>query len=253
LLQSLDAIAAQNDEYAERFCRLGARPESVYRTGSVKFDGAQTDRDNPKTRQLADLAGIHPDDVVFLAGSTQEPEEQLALDVYRELAPAYPRLRLIVTPRHPERFQEVAELLDRSGLPWQRRRRLEEDGSDPRARVLLVDAMGELGAWWGRAQIAFVGGSMGARGGQNMIEPAAYGAAVAFGPNTSNFRDVVALMLARQAAVVVADGEQLAAFVRRCLAEPDFAAELGRRARQLVLEQVGAADRTCQLLESLRC
>jgi len=253
LLQSLDAIAAQNDEYAERFCRLGARPESVYRTGSVKFDGAQTDRDNPKTRQLADLAGIHPDDVVFLAGSTQEPEEQLALDVYRELAPAYPRLRLIVTPRHPERFQEVAELLDRSGLPWQRRRRLEEDGSDPRARVLLVDAMGELGAWWGRAQIAFVGGSMGARGGQNMIEPAAYGAAVAFGPNTSNFRDVVALMLARQAAVVVADGEQLAAFVRRCLAEPDFAAELGRRARQLVLEQVCAADRTCQLLESLRC
>jgi len=253
LLQSLDAIAAQNDEYAERFCRLGARPQSVYRTGSVKFDGAQTDRDNPKTRQLADLAGIRPDDVVFLAGSTQEPEEQLALDVYRELAPTYPRLRLIVTPRHPERFQEVAELLDRSGLPWQRRRRLEEDGSDPRARVLLVDAMGELGAWWGTAQIAFVGGSMGARGGQNMIEPAAYGAAVAFGPKTSNFRDVVALMLARQAAVVVADGEQLPAFVRRCLAEPDFAAELGRRARQLVLEQVGAADRTCQLLESLRC
>jgi 3-deoxy-D-manno-octulosonic-acid transferase len=84
-----------------------------------------------------------------------------------------------------------------------------------------------------------------------MIEPAAYGAAVSFGPNTSNFRDVVALMLERQAAVVVADRAQLAAFVRRCLAEPAFADELGRRARQLVLEQLGAADKTCQLLQSL--
>jgi len=251
LLQSLDAIAAQNEEYAERFRQLGARPEAVSRTGSIKFDGAQTDRDNPQTRQLAHLAGIRPDDVVFLAGSTQDPEEQLALDAYRELAPAYPRLRLIVTPRHPERFQEVADLLERSGLPWQRRSRLEEGRREPPDRVLLVDAIGELGAWWGTAQIAFVGGSMGTRGGQNMIEPAAYGAAVSFGPNTSNFRDVVGLMLARQAAVVVADGEQLTAFVHRCLTDPRFAAELGQRARQLVLEQLGAADRTCQLLQSL--
>jgi len=251
LLQSLDSIASQNDEYADRFCQLGARPDTVQRTGSIKFDGAQTDRDNPKTRQLADLAGIRPDDIVFLAGSTQEPEEQLVLDVYRGLVPACPQLRLIITPRHPERFQEVAELLERSGVAWQRRSRLEESGGDPQARVLLVDAIGELGAWWGTARIAFVGGSMGTRGGQNMIEPAAYGAAVSFGPHTSNFRDVVALMLQREAAVVVADREQLAAFVRRCLAEPAFADELGQRARQLVLEQLGAADKTCRLLQSL--
>ncbi len=117
LLQSLDAIAVQNEEYAERFLELGARAQTVQRTGSIKFDGAQTNRDNPKTRQLAELAGIHPDDVVFLAGSTQEPEEQLALDVYRELAPDHPRLRLIVTPRHPERFEQAAQLLERPGSP----------------------------------------------------------------------------------------------------------------------------------------
>ncbi len=92
---------------------------------------------------------------------------------------------------------------------------------------------------------------MGTRGGQNMIEPAAYGAAVSFGPNTSNFRDVVALMLERQAAIVVHDRQQLAAFVRRCLAEPSFADQLGQRARQLVLEQLGAADKTGQILDSL--
>jgi 3-deoxy-D-manno-octulosonic-acid transferase len=251
LLQSLDAVAAQNAEYAGRFRELGAPPDRVHLTGSIKFDGAQTDRDNPKTQQLAQLAGIQPGDIVFLAGSTQEPEEELALQAYGELAAEYPALRFIVTPRHPERFEEVAALLDRSQVPWQRRSRLEEGGLDPQARVLLVDAIGELGAWWGTAQIAFVGGSMGTRGGQNMIEPAAYGAAVSFGPNTSNFRDVVALLLERDAAAVVSNRDELAGFVRRCLADPPFAAELGQRARQLVLEQAGAADKTCQLLQGL--
>jgi len=251
MLQSLDAVAAQNSEYADRFRELGARPDRVTLTGSIKFDGAQTDRHNPQTQQLAKLAGIANGDLVFLAGSTQEPEEDLALQVYRELAAEYPALRFIVTPRHPERFEEVAALLGRSGVRWQRRSRLDEDGADPHARVLLVDAIGELGAWWGTAQIGFVGGSMGLRGGQNMIEPAAYGVAVSFGPSTDNFRDVVALLRKRDAAVVVADREELAAFVRRCLANPDFAQELGRRARQLVLEQAGAADKTCELLQSL--
>ncbi len=251
LLQSLDAIAAQNAEYASRFCELGAPPDRVHLTGSIKFDGAQTDRDNPKTQQLAQLAGIQPGDIVFLAGSTQEPEEEMALQVYRELATEYPALRFIVTPRHPERFEEVAALLDRSQVRWQRRSRLEEGGLDPQARVLLVDVIGELGAWWGTAQIAFVGGSMGTRGGQNMIEPAAYGAAVSFGPNTGNFRDVVALLLDRDAAKAVASREELAGFVRRCLTDPPFANELGQRARQLVQEQAGAAEKTCQLLQSL--
>ena len=95
------------------------------------------------------------------------------------------------------------------------------------ARVLLVDAVGELGAWWGTAPIAFVGGSFGPRGGQNMIEPAAYGAAVSFGPNTWNFRDIVAALLAAEAAVVVRSAAELEAFVRRCLDEPAWAATLG--------------------------
>lgn len=117
--------------------------------------------------------------------------------------------------------------------------------------VLLVDAVGELAHWWGTAQIAFVGGSLTSRGGQNMIEPAGYGAAVSFGPNTWNFRDVVSLFLEREAAVVVEDRQALEAFVRRCLTEPAYADELGRRAQELVLQQQGAADRTIDLLSRL--
>lgn len=250
MLAALDLVAAQNPSYAERFRRLGAVADRVHVTGSVKFDGARSDRDNPDTRRLAQLAGIQRDDIVFLAGSTQAPEEAMAVEVYRQLVAGHPQLRLIVVPRHPERFAEVAALLDRSGLRWQRRTSL-DGGADPAARVLLVDTIGELAAWWGTAHIAFVGGSMGTRGGQNMIEPAAYGAAVCFGPNTRNFRDVVQLMLAAGAAKVVRDSSELADFVRWCLEHPDQRDQMGQRAAQLVRQQQGAADRTTALVAEL--
>ncbi len=292
LLERIDRIAAQNDEYAQRFLALGARPQSIHVTGSLKFDGAQTDRQNPITQRLRALAGFAADDIVFLAGSTQEPEESLALAAFRGLSPSHPRLRLVLVPRHPERFAAVAAMLDASGVKWQRRSELTWDG-DPRpsagagqssdgsgkpshrssgamptalrghdrqstmatqgsghgtqqaaARVVLVDAVGELGAWWGTADIGFVGGSLSNRGGQNMIEPAAYGVAVSFGPNTQNFRDIVAALLAAKAAVVVHEGDDLTSFVRHALEEPDFAAELGQRARMFVSSQLGATDRT---------
>jgi 3-deoxy-D-manno-octulosonic-acid transferase len=251
LLGRVDVLAVQDAAYARRFLALGADPRSVFVTGSMKYDGAATERRNPATLRLAALAGFHAEDVVLLAGSTQEPEEAVVLDVFRRLQPSWPKLRLVLVPRHPERFETAARLLDAAGVAWQRRSALERSGPGAAARVLLVDAVGELGAWWGTAQVAFVGGSLGNRGGQNMIEPAAYGAAVCFGPNTRNFRDIVAAMLAREAAVVVADGNALERFVRRCLEEPDYAAALGRRAQNLVREQLGATGRTWELLSAL--
>lgn len=250
-LRQISLIAAQDQPYADRFADLGASASAVQVTGSMKYDGAQTDRQNPNTVRLATLAGFAPDDLVFLAGSTQEPEEELAVAAFRELAPAWPKLRLVIVPRHPERFDAVAKLLEASGMAWQRRTRLDAEPARPDARILLVDVVGELGAWWGTAQIAYVGGSMGPRGGQNMIEPAAYGAAVSFGPNTRNFRDIVQTMLAHQAAIVVQDGAELQAFVRRCLERPDFARELGNRGKDLVASQLGATRRTVELLAPL--
>ncbi|HBT77264.1 MAG TPA: hypothetical protein DEB39_10165 [Planctomycetaceae bacterium] len=118
-----------------------------------------------------------------------------------------------------------------------------------RPRILLVDTIGELGAWWGTSHIAFVGGSIHRRGGQNMIEPAAYGAAVCFGPNTKNFRDIVSLLLRDDAAVVVHDQREMEQFVHRCLEEPEYARSLGRNAKTLVERQLGATQRTLELLE----
>ncbi|MEX2112882.1 MAG: 3-deoxy-D-manno-octulosonic acid transferase [Pirellulales bacterium] len=251
LLAKLDVIAAQNAQYADRFLALGARDAAVYVTGSLKFDGAATDRDNPRTTALRMLAGLKSSEVVFLAGSTQEPEEKLALDAYRQLAVAHPELRLVIVPRHPERFEEVARLLAAGDVPWQRRTTLDQQPADPRARILLIDRVGELAAWWGAAHIAYVGGSMGERQGQNMIEPAAYGATVSFGPKTRNFKDVVAALLAANAAVVVHDGPELTAFVRRSLEQPGFADDLGARAQRVVRAQLGATARTVDLLDAL--
>jgi 3-deoxy-D-manno-octulosonic-acid transferase len=257
VLLQVDVIAAQDEETAGRFRALGAEPAAVHITGSLKFDGAQTQRDNPRTQELRRLAGIDEDDIVLLAGSTQAPEEQYALSTFQRVVPSHPNLRLILVPRHKERFDEVAELLARSGVAWQRRSALDispQDKSRDRrdvARVLLVDVIGELGAWWGAATIGFVGGSFGSRGGQNMIEPAAYGVATCFGPNTWNFRDIVARLLAVDGAVVVRDAAELDAFVHRALAQPTWSASLGERAQRLVRSQQGATRRTIALLAEL--
>jgi 3-deoxy-D-manno-octulosonic-acid transferase len=269
-LDRIDCIAVQTAEYAERFRRLGAPSDRVIVTGSLKFDGATGDRHNSRTQKLRELARITPDDIVFLAGSTQDPEERLAIESYQSLRDEFPQLRLIIVPRHTHRFDEVAALLDRSELAWTRRSKLGEvrneecgmrDKENPRHSalpiphspfpILLVDTIGELGAWWGTATIGFVGGSLfSSRGGQNMIEPAAYGVATCFGPNTQNFRDVVELLLNNQAAVRVTSGEELIAFVRRCLEKPPFAAELGRNADAVVRAQQGATHSTWELLRA---
>src|SRR5690606_10264640 len=150
-------------------------------------------------------------------------------------------------PRHPHRFDEVAQLLTDRGETFRRRSQLTAplEKSPP---ILLVDSVGELSAWWGTAHIAFVGGSLGNRGGQNMIEPAAYGAAVAFGPNTWNFKDVVERLKAADAVIVVQDAATLADFVIRAAQDPPWRESLGQRAREVVLAQQGATRRTVDAL-----
>lgn len=247
MLERVSLVAARSPGDAERFAALGGRVVTV--TGSMKFDGVKGDRSAADVSRLKQLAGITADDIVFLAGSTQAPEERLAIDAFRSLASGHPRLRLVIVPRHVERAPEIAALLDATGLRWQRRSTLDHEAADPAARVLLVDATGELGWWWGTSAIAFVGGSLdGKRGGQNMLEPAAYAAAVCFGPHTRNFKDEVGTLLDARAATVVADGAALEAFVKRCLDEPAWAQGIGSRAAATVSSRRGATASTAALI-----
>ncbi len=256
LLQTFYLISAQSESYADRFRKLGAGWAQVNVTGSVKFDQVTTDRQNSQTENLRLLLGVKEHETVLIAGSTQAPEEDYALQAYESLKPTFPHLRLILVPRHKERFEEVARLITRKNLPLTRRSSLPESpqpvsSSADESSVILLDTLGELGACWGLAEIAYVGGSLTNRGGQNMIEPAAYGAAITFGPNTGNFRDAVLLLKDANAATVISDGQQMAPVFQRFLESPDLTREMGQRARQAVLPQQGATQRTVDSLLSL--
>jgi 3-deoxy-D-manno-octulosonic-acid transferase len=246
----VDWIGAQNDEYRAQYEWLGAR--SVVTTGNIKYDGVTGDRHNVKTNAMRTLLGIAADALVWVAGSTQDPEETFAIDIYRRVRIQHPNLRLILVPRHPERFDDVARLLERSGLPFVRRSALKPREAIASDAILLIDTIGELGAIWGLADIAFVGGSLdGKRGGQNMIEPSAYGAAVLFGPHTWNFKQTVADLLARGAAIEVADFASLEAAVSRLLDNALERHRLGDAAKAFVLSQQGATERTLDDLQIL--
>jgi 3-deoxy-D-manno-octulosonic-acid transferase len=254
LLASIDLFAVQTEAYADCFRALGAEPGRVYVTNSVKYDGVAGNRHNARTEELRRLLAVQPDDLVWIAGSTQPPEEEIAIETYRRACPECPNLRLFIVPRQKDRFDEVARLLERSGLPWIRRSQLIHDSplTTHRSPAILVDTIGELGALWGLADVAFVGGSLdGRRGGQNMIEPAAYGAAVVFGPHIWNFRDTVNLLLEAGAAIQVRDAAELADVVRRLFIDSHERARMGEAARALVLKQQGATERTIDLLDPL--
>lgn len=246
LLICFDQIAVQSETYADRLRQLGAPAERVTVTGNIKFDRIESNRDNPKTNDLRIAFRLGQSDQVFIAGSTQDPEENYALDAWLALRNDFPDLRLIIVPRHKERFDEVAALIQRRGCPLIRRSQPDEATMQP--AVCLLDTLGELAACWGLADIAFVGGSLTNRGGQNMIEPAGYGAAVLFGPNTQNFKDVTEALLTRSAARVVSNADELREAVRELLSHPDTASQMGNRARDFVLAQQGATTRTIELI-----
>jgi len=262
LWRGFSRIAIQTEEYRRRLLELGAPADRLVVTGSTKYDGLESDRRNGRTREIRDQFGIQEHETVFIAGSTQSPEESYAIETYLSWRERYPALRLVLVPRHQERFEEVAALVTARGLPLCRRSVIKANrsagltgqGEPPAAPpILLLDTLGELGAAWGLADIAFVGGSLTPRGGQNMIEPAAYAAAVLFGPNTQNFRQVVELLLSEQAARVVRTPEELTQVVGEFLNDPTLARQLGETAQKLVLKQQGATARTVGLIvEALR-
>jgi 3-deoxy-D-manno-octulosonic-acid transferase len=254
ILSRMDLVAVQTEEYAQRFGTLGLPKPKLKVTGSIKYDNLETDRFNPATSKIRQLFSIRPDQLIWVAGSTMSGEEQVVLDVYEKLINQSDAPRLILVPRHPERFDEVARMVEERGLPLVRRSQLGTTAIPENLidAVILVDTLGELSSVWGVADMAFVGGSLlPGRGGQNMMEPAAFGASVYFGSHTSNFKDTVSLLLDRNAASVVTSGENL--FETICKDMQDKAGRIARgmRARELVMAQTGATMRTFNELERL--
>ncbi len=242
MFQRLSLILTQTKTYADRFIDLGCDANRVSTSGSVKFDGVTTNPNNPQTKRLADEAGFTQDDFVFVAGSTQLEEDTIAADVFQRLVPQFPNLKLVLVPRHPKRCPQLKQQLQRASIEIDLRTELTTARNS--SRPLVVNVIGELGHWWGRANAAYVGGSMGSREGQNMIEPSAYAVPTSFGPRTKNFRDVVNQLLAQEAAVVVNNANELERFLLDCLTSPQTMKAMGDRAQTVVNQNVGAAAKT---------
>ena len=254
VLRCFERLAVQNETYAERLKSLGALADRVVVTGNIKYDRVESNRDNPKTNELRLAFDLGPNDRVIIAGSTQDPEESYAIEAWAKLKHEFPTLQLIVVPRHKERFEDVARLIESKGFTAMRRsqlvNRMTPDASVAQ-RVRLLDTLGELSACWGLADIAFVGGSLTNRGGQNMIEPAGYGAAVLFGPNTWNFKDITESLLGLKAARVVTGPDDLTTTIRELLQNPEEVTRMGLAAREFVSSQQGATKRTVDLIGSV--
>lgn len=245
-------IGAQSETIRHRFLELGVDPAKIDVVGNIKFDGANHDRSHPEVRARAEQLGL--EDIaatIWLCGSTQAPEEKICLDTFCELADRFPELKLILVPRHAERFEEVAKMVQATGLSWARRSTLSSVGLDPNWRIFLADSVGELRWWWGLADLGFVGGSFGSRGGQNMIEPCAYGVATCYGPNTRNFTDIVQILHEANAATQLDGPDSLKPWVVRMLEDQPARELVARRARAITQEHRGATERTWEQIKKL--
>ena len=238
-LAALWGVAAQTDDDAGRLGELGA--EDVVVTGNLKYDVALPPDTSTKSRVLRDLFGER---FVFLAASTREGEEALILDVLHRID--LPDLLLALVPRHPQRFDEVARLLESRGLSYVRRSSGQH--ASIRTQVFLGDSMGELAAYYSAADLAFVGGSLLPLGGQNLIEAAAVGCPVLIGPHTFNFTEVANLAVSRGAAVRVADANELAEMVNTLSAAPDRLARMSAAGADFTAENRGATARVLAMI-----
>jgi 3-deoxy-D-manno-octulosonic-acid transferase len=239
-LAQVDAFGMQTTADAERIIALGAPPERVRVTGTLKASAP------PPDTGPAPLAGLEQRRVL-IAASTQPGEEEFVLSAFSALRRVYRDALLIVAPRRPERFDAVAELIASARMPFARRSAL-GGAVAPDVQVLLLDTLGELVRFLPAAWVTFVGGTVAPLGGHNVLEPAIYGKPVAFGPHTDNVADAAAALRAAGGGAVVRTPSELAAFWDGLLAYRGAAEDAGARARGVAAARSDALDHTWAML-----
>lgn len=250
VLKNVDLFLAQSDEDARRLIRIGADAARVRRGGNLKFDWSPP-HESPIVDVLQRTIAEQQFFPVIVAGSTVEEEEELlVLRAFGQIRESYSRARLILAPRHPERFDEAADTVTTSGFVLRRRSQSKENPLELSEDVFLLDSIGELASIYQFADIAFVGGSLVPRGGHNILEPAYFGRAITVGPHTENFRDIVAEFNSRNA-VILMGAEQVAETWLHLASDDTYRSTLGECARTVMAENTGATVRTLAALKTL--
>jgi 3-deoxy-D-manno-octulosonic-acid transferase len=247
MLVHVDLFLAQTAEDSARLQSIGAEAARIQVTGNLKFD-VSVPAPPPIVESLRRSLAAEGGGPVLVCGSTVEGEEPPLLKAFEHLRVGHPRAVMILAPRHPERFDDVAILVQQLGI--RSFRRSQWQGEPLAGAVLLVDTIGELAALYALADVAFVGGSLVPRGGHNIIEPAQHGVAIVTGNHTENFRDIVALFQNHDA-VRIATLAELPLTLMQLLADDSERQALGRRAEQTMRSQAGATQRTMTALKTL--
>lgn len=244
--EAVSAVAAQSEPDAMRLKKLGAKNISV--NGNMKFDVAPPALMAQHGAQLREYIGKRP---VFVCASTRDGEEELLLDAFVKLQ--QPHALLIITPRHPQRFDEVAAMLTARGLNFVRRSTIQLGTTSltlpPQTQVVLGDSMGEMYMYYAACDLAFIGGSLMPLGGHNLIEACAMGKPVLTGPHTFNFSEITNQAILAEAALRAADAEQVMVLAHNLLIKPQFRLNMGKNALAFFQQHQGATARTMQVLE----
>ncbi|MBF0476689.1 MAG: 3-deoxy-D-manno-octulosonic acid transferase, partial [Deltaproteobacteria bacterium] len=248
-LNLFQTIGAISEDDAQRLVQMGADPDRVVVTGNAKYESLTTAVDPLKAANLARLLNISADDTWLVAGSTRTGEEEIVLDAYTRLKPQFPNLKLLLAPRHINRAEEVARLVKSHGMSY--RFRTDIKPGEAAAEVIILNTMGELFYIYGLAAIVICGGSMVPLGGQNLLEPAAWGKPVLYGPSMEDFLDAKISLEEVGADGLVATGLELTQTLSNLLSRPQQLAEKGAQAQLAVLRQAGAAARNARLIADI--
>lgn len=247
MLAAVDCFATQGISDRERFISLGADPNAIVTTGSLKFDIDLPPSISESGQARRRFLGTSR--AVVMAGSTREGEEAILLQAFAQLRKSHPGVLLVIAPRHPERSEAVAELFRKKGYRVARHSRGETCTAT--VDLYLVDSIGELPSFYAAGDVSFVGGSMVPRGGHNVLEPAALGVPVVVGPHTYNFSDIVKMLQAVGALRVAGDGTALVDYLDEWLRNSDSRDRAGAAGKELVLQNRGAAAKIMRILDDM--
>lgn len=254
VLSNVDRFCMQGEESARRIIEIGADPDRVVVTGSLKFDsldlpGSPAAADRGANRVLRYFR-IGPDRPVVIAASTLKGEEEPVLEAFQRIRARMPETLLIIAPRKPERFDEVELLARHAGWSVARRTELRVD-AEPRYDVVVLDTIGELAQVYQIATAVFVGGSLVDQGGHNILEPAVFGKPIVFGPHMQNFAEIAQAFVDNHAAIQIASSRELEHVLMDVLHDPVRRARLGAAARALVEANRGARAKTMTAIARL--
>jgi 3-deoxy-D-manno-octulosonic-acid transferase len=251
VLRMVKQFCVQSTLDARRLENLGVDKDRIQVTGNVKFDIDLNPLPEAKILAYRDKLWLGPRDKLFVCGSTHPGEEKLILEAYRELLAAFPGLKLLIAPRHPERKDEVSRLVTQDGFMPVFISYITGYPASINSPVFILDTIGELFNFYGAADIVFVGGSLVKKGGHNIIEPASLRKPVIFGPYMFNFKDISELFLVTEAACLAHNGNELAGKIKEILSSSLMAKGMIERAYDLIIKNRGATLKNIRIIKQL--